>query len=434
MTTTNTFPNHRSLYRLPWSLPDNPIAWLEPTAACNIYCEGCYRANVKNGHKSLDEVRGELETFSRFRNFDGVSIAGGDPLTHPEVVRIVEMAATMGYKPIVNTNGVALTDPLLRDLKNAGVVGFTFHVDSRQNRPGWKGKNETELNELRLELAERLARVGGISCAFNATVYEDTLAEMPGIVAWARKHIDKVHVVVFIAFRQAAEEATQGMEFFVQGESIDFKKLVYSRPVKGKRLDISSRDLVAEFRKHFPDFSPCAYLNGTEKADSLKWLLTTYLGTKDRVFGYVGPRFMELGQGLYHWKHGRYMAYASPRTLRSGRSIAGLAWPLDSGLREAWGRYLRHGLAYPLRPFPRLYMQSVMIIQPIDVMADGRMNMCDACPDITVHEGELVWSCRLEERKKFGGFARGAPGHEEAVPAESPVAGPHPEEAAPAEV
>jgi hypothetical protein len=35
--------------------------------------------------------------------------------------------------------------------------------------------------------------------------------------------------------------------------------------------------------------------------------------------------------------------------------------------------------------------------------------MCDACPDITVHEGELVWSCRLEERKAYGGFAHGVP-------------------------
>jgi len=50
-----------------------------------------------------------------------------------------------------------------------------------------------------------------------------------------------------------------------------------------------------------------------------------------------------------------------------------------------------------------------MIIQPVDILADGRMNMCDACPDITVHEGELVWSCRLEERKAHGGFARGVP-------------------------
>jgi len=55
------------------------------------------------------------------------------------------MAARMGYKPS-STPTRGAHDSLLRDLKNAGVVGFTFHVDSRQNRPGWKGKNETELN------------------------------------------------------------------------------------------------------------------------------------------------------------------------------------------------------------------------------------------------------------------------------------------------
>ena len=69
--------DHRKLYRLPWTLPDNTIAWLEPTSKCNLYCEGCYRENV-NEHKSLAEVAAELDVFSKYRNFDGVSIAGGD--------------------------------------------------------------------------------------------------------------------------------------------------------------------------------------------------------------------------------------------------------------------------------------------------------------------------------------------------------------------
>ena len=41
-------------------------------------------------------------------------------------------------------------------------------------------------------------------------------------------------------------------------------------------------------------------------------------------------------------------------------------------------------------------MQSIMFIQPVDFMQDGRQSMCDGCPDITVHEDKLVWSCRLE--------------------------------------
>ena len=402
----NTFPDHRSLYRLPWSFSDNPIAWLEPTATCNIYCEGCYRANIKNGHKSLDEVRDDLQVFERYRNFDGVSIAGGDPLTHPEIVSIVEMVAKMGYKPILNTNGVALTDELLQDLKDAGVMGFTFHIDSKQGRPGWKKKTEADLNELRLEFAERLDRVGGISCAFNATVYDDTLSQVPDILEWAHKHIDIVHVVVFIAFRQASEGVRDSLEFMVGDQEVSMKDVVYSRATGTQRLDIKSRDIVAEIRKRFPEFSPCAYLNGTEKADSLKWLLTGYLGTPSRIFGYVGPRFMELAQGYHHFRSGRFMAYAPPSTTRAGRSLAALTWPIDRGMRRIVGRHLMHSLAKPTRPFPRLHVQSVMIIQPIDVLDDGSMDMCDACPDITVHKGKLVWSCRLEEHKKFGGFAK----------------------------
>lgn len=410
----NTYPDHRTLYRLPWSLPDNPIAWLEPTTTCNIYCEGCYRANVKNGAKPMEEIERDLQTFIKYRNFDGVSIAGGDPLTHPHVVRIVERVAALGYKPIVNTNGVALSESMLRDLAAAGVAGFTFHVDSKQGRPGWKGKSESDLNTLRLELAERVATAGDISVAFNATVYEENLPEVPEILDWARRHIDKVHVVVFIAFRQASGEATEGMDFQVEGNRISYDDLVYARPTRGKRLDISSRDIVAELRRRFPDFAPCAYLNGTEKADSLKWLLTTYVGSRERVFGYAGPRFMELAQTLHHFRHGRYMAYAAPRLLRSGRSILPLGASFDSGMRKAQRSTWAYGLAHPWRPAPRLYLQSVMIIQPIDVLEDGRMNMCDACPDLTAHEGELVWSCRLEEKKAFGGFARGVPQDREA--------------------
>ena len=156
--------DHRALYRLPWNLADNPIAWLEPTQACNLACEGCYRENVKE-HKSLDDVQADLDVFARLRNFDGISIAGGDPLMYPELPAIVRRVTAMGRKAIINTNGLALTRELLLDLKKAGAAGFTFHIDSKQHRPHWRGKNEIELNALRLSYAEMLAQAGGLSCA-----------------------------------------------------------------------------------------------------------------------------------------------------------------------------------------------------------------------------------------------------------------------------
>jgi hypothetical protein len=393
--------DHRTLYRLPWSLPDNAIAWLEPTEKCNLACEGCYRANV-NEHKSLAEVSHELDVFARYRTIDGISIAGGDPLCHPETVAIVRMVAERGWKPILNTNGLALTEEMLRELKRAGLFGLTFHIDSKQGRPHWKGKTEQEHNELRLHFAEMAARVGGLSCAFNSTVFDDTLDSVPDLVAWAQRHIDIVHVMVFICYRAAITEGD--WDYYVGGERIDMHSLVYSNPTPGRRVDIRAPEVVAKIRERFPDFQPCAYLNGTEQPDSFKWLLTVRLGTKERIYGYVGPKAAELAQTYNHLRTGRYLAYASPSMLRRGKSMLLLS-PLDPGLRAAFGRVARDPQAWSRR----LHTQSVMIIQPVDMLEDGRQNMCDSCPDMTVFNDRLAWSCRLEECKMFGQFARTAP-------------------------
>ena len=117
--------NHLDYYRLPWNLADNSISWLEPTSACNLYCQGCYRKNEKDSHKSLEVIREELNVFKKFRKADGVSIAGGDPLTHPDILEIVKITNEFGFKPIINTNGKELTPDLLAELKKAGVYGFT---------------------------------------------------------------------------------------------------------------------------------------------------------------------------------------------------------------------------------------------------------------------------------------------------------------------
>ena len=232
--------NQNELYRLPWTLPDNAISWLEPTSACNLYCDGCYRKNQPNSHKTLEEVRHELDVFNRLRKTDGVSIAGGDPLTHPQIEKIVEMIVKDGHKPVVNTNGLLLTMEKLRALKNAGVAGFTFHIDSKQQRPHMKGKTEIELNELRLMYASMLAEVGDISCAFNATVYDDTLRYVPEIVRWGQEHIDIVHVLVFIAYRAAP--LYKGYEYFVGGQKIDMTPIAYAIDTERKiSMPFSSR-------------------------------------------------------------------------------------------------------------------------------------------------------------------------------------------------
>jgi pyruvate-formate lyase-activating enzyme len=395
--------DHRALYRLPWNLADNPIVWLEPTQACNLACEGCYRQNIR-AHRTLPEVQTDLDTFARLRNFDGVSIAGGDPLCHPEVVEIVRNVERMGRKPVLNTNGLELSRELLLELKRAGLVGITFHVDSRQGRPGWRDKTERQMNELRSRFAEMVASVGGISCAFNSTVYDETLEQVPDIVTWAGANIDKVHTVVFITYRAAA---LAGYDYFAGGRPVEMGSIVYSADAPG-RIDISSRDVVRVIQERHGDFRPAAYLNGTERPDSFKWLLALRVGSRRRIHGYFGPKFIEATQVGYHLVKGRYLAYAPSWMLGLGRAaLIASAW--DPGARAATRAYVKSLASDPTSVGERLHLQAIMVIQPIDVLEDGRQNMCDGCPDMTLHDGRLAWSCRLEELRQFGSFVSSVP-------------------------
>ncbi len=391
-----------TLYRLPWTLPDNAISWLEPTAACNLHCDGCYRKNIKDSHKSMDEVKQELDVFQTYRNTDCISIAGGDPLLYPDIIELVAEIKRRGIKPIVNTNGIALTKELLHDLKKAGVFGFTFHVDSKQGRKGeWAGKNELELNELRYYYAKMLADEGGISCSFNSTVYSDTLQYVPKMAEWARNNIDIVNTMVFIMYRYIVPGLP--FDWYVNGKQIDWKDVMYSSE-EPRDISVTAPIMLDLIRKTEPEFSPAAYLNGTGKSDSYKWLLTERIGTKERTFGYMGKKFIELVMSWNHFVNGTYLSYGSPATFGMGRSTLFFLWPFDKKLRKSVGKYFKYLLANPFRIFKKVHMQSILFIQPIDILENGQQVMCDGCPDITVHKGELVWSCRLEEPLQLGGF------------------------------
>ena len=393
------------LYRMPWSLTDNVLAWLEPTKRCNLACEGCYSRNDLNSDKTLDRVRDDLDVMVASRNLDSISIAGGDPLVYPHIVETVRLIRhSYGLKPIVNTNGLGLTDDLLLQLRDAGLYGFTFHVDSGQGRPGWKKTNEIALNALRLELAERVHRVGDLSVAFNATVYPHTLNQVPALVRWAGEHIDLVHGMVFILFRTSRSGE---FEYLANGAPVQAESLVYNDMEKNP-APLVAEDAMAAIRDGEPLYRPAAYLGGTQDPHSLKWTLATRIGRPDKTYGFVGPRFMELVQSAWHTTTGHYVAYTKPSLLRHGRSLLALA-PLDAGISAAARAWAKDVVLHPLRARKRLHLQSILVIQPIDMMADGSMNMCDGCPDMTVHDGQLVWSCRLDEKLQHGCFLSARP-------------------------
>jgi hypothetical protein len=168
-------------------------------------------------------------------------------------------------------------------------------------------------------------------------------------------------------------------------------------------------DIVEKIREADHLYEPSAYLNGTANPNSLKWLLANRIVLNGKTLGYVSPRFMELVQTFSHLFTGTYLAYAEPRSAARGKMAAFFTGLFDKQMRRIFFNILGNSLNNPLNFFRSAYIQSFMIIQPINFEADGRQDMCDSCPDITVHNGKLVWSCRLEELNTFGTFFQSVP-------------------------
>jgi hypothetical protein len=129
---------------------------------------------------------------------------------------------------------------------------------------------------------------------------------------------------------------------------------------------------------------------------------------------------MELVMSFYHFRYDKYLSYASTKTLAMGRSTLLLLSIFDKGVRKALKIYLKYLVFNPFRIFKKAHLQSILIIQPPDLMANGDQSMCDGCPDITYWKDKdgkekLVWSCRLEEPMKYGDFLRMIPKQEEGV-------------------
>jgi hypothetical protein len=217
--------------------------------------------------------------------------------------------------------------------------------------------------------------------------------------------------MVFILFRYITTDTP--FDFYAGDKKIIWNDIHYHSEKK-EVTDLMATDAVKVIKEKFPDFTPAAFLNGTAKPDHFKWLLTERVGNKNKIFGYAGNKFLELVMTIYHYFNDKYLSYASPKILSTGRLTLLSTWLLDKGIKKAFKNYLKYLAGNPFRMFKKVYMQSIMIIQPVDLMPNGDQSMCDGCPDITYWKDKdgsekLVWSCRLEELINYDNFLRMIP-------------------------
>jgi hypothetical protein len=387
--------DRRQLYRFPWSVTDNPGGWVDITDICNLHCPQCFR-KTREGHRPIGDVLADIKTCRAMRNCDDMKISGGEPLTYPHLLEVVRFIARNGMKPFLMTNGVGLDLHLVRELARAGLARFNFHIDSGQDRPGWEGRNEAQLNELRQSYADLVAGVKGIGCGFNVTVSRRNLDYVPDVVDWATRNIKTVHHMTLIALRGIV--VADDVAFFARGQRLP-SDAIPNRIEDPEEIALTADGILEKVQARLPAVSPCGYLNGVAFPEMNKYLVSVVVGSRHHLYGSLGARTLEVIQVGAHLAKGRYVSIT--KRTKVGRKVF-LFSVLDPSLRKAFARFLKIVFVRPWRVLDGIYIQPIALEQPLELI-DGEANVCDDCINMMIYRGRLIPSCRVEEFRAFGG-------------------------------
>jgi MoaA/NifB/PqqE/SkfB family radical SAM enzyme len=387
-------PDRNHMYNFPWTKTDNPGAWIEVTDICNLACPGCFRRNNFEGHRPLSEIKKEILQCREMTNCSRISISGGEPLLYPDIIEVVKFITSLKLKCIILTNGEPLTPDFTAKLRDAGLYQFFLHVDSGQNRPGWTNKTESEVNNLRQHYVDMIHKTGKIKSGFNMTIRHSNLEEVPDIVRWYRKNIDRVSHLSLIAFRGIPKDVAEAMSY--NGHKITLETLPDAvKP--DDEIDIPSTEILEKLRTCMDHVYPSAYLKGTTRPETFKLITINNIGSRRQIYGAIGEKTMKIYQDMYHKLHGKYDATVPV----FGKLIFTMAF-FDSEIRKTLGNYFREVIKNPSRLFEKIFVQSLVIQQPFELI-DGELNLCDGCINLMPYKGEMINSCRLDEYRLLGG-------------------------------
>jgi len=124
-------PNGHGLYLHP-SLNSLKRVYVEVTNKCNLNCSTCMRNvwDVKYGHMSEETFERMLSGMRDFTEKPELFFGGyGEPLSHPNILAMIERARSLGHRASLITNGTLLTENVTRKLIGLGLDMLWVSLD-----------------------------------------------------------------------------------------------------------------------------------------------------------------------------------------------------------------------------------------------------------------------------------------------------------------
>ena len=350
------------MMRLPWHGKTVPHGVLDILRGCNCRCAACYNAAREIDCKTLDTLKAELAVLREHRNLKSVSLSGGEPLMHPQVLEIVRWLTDEGLVAASLTNGILFTDEMAAKLADAGLRMISLHIQNGQARPDIKGGDFRALLREKGELARR----HGIFPALVETVGAD---DRDGFVEMAR------------FFRE-----TPAFEYALVTVAGDFGEI---------RSDVARPDVPVDTMLAALDaegFSPAVFVGGRHRRDVPRWYIFQSVQAIDRegremAWNRTRPGLVERaflwGYALLFRKSLHWVPTTSAK-LKARLFVNGLT----GGRLSTFLFALRAAVCgWTVRE------KHIIVQLPPHSLGGGRIECCDDCPDATVKNGRLHPVC-----------------------------------------
>jgi hopanoid biosynthesis associated radical SAM protein HpnH len=150
------------------------VMQLEPLFACNLACAGCgkvqFPPEVMRGRMPVaTAVAAVMECGARI-----VSVAGGEPLIHPDIVQIIDELVARKRFVYLCTNGLLMASRLT-DFRPSAYFSWTVHLDGLRERHdasvGREGVFDSAVDAI------KQAKAAGFRVTTNSTFYSNDSAD-----------------------------------------------------------------------------------------------------------------------------------------------------------------------------------------------------------------------------------------------------------------
>ena len=168
---------------------------LQVTTRCTMGCPHCYSSSEPEGvHMAFEDVSRLFHQLAE-AGVCQIAIGGGEPLLHPEIVRILELGRDLGLVLNLTTTGIGLSPRVLDALASCcGAVALSLEDVGE----GFAKRRKMGFPHFEAALAKLQAR--GIRTVFQITLSAQTLARLPAIVDYCLSVRD-LYGVIFLAYK-----------------------------------------------------------------------------------------------------------------------------------------------------------------------------------------------------------------------------------------